>query len=145
MYVRLLHLILLMTAIRNMNSILGLYDLILEMETSFRDLKHTIGTENFHSKSVNFVSQEILARMILFNFSTTIISMAVVEKGNRKHQYQVNFSMAMKLCIGYLQAGGNGCDIISLMTKFILPIRENRIYARQHRFHPPVSLNYKFI
>ena len=51
MYVRLLHLILLMTAIRNMNSILGLYDLILEMETSFRDLKHTIGTENFHSKS----------------------------------------------------------------------------------------------
>ena len=84
----------------------------------------------------------------LFNFSTTIISMAVVEKGNRgnrKHQYQVNFSMAMKLYIGYLQAGGNGCDIISLMTKFILPIRENRIYARQHRFHPPVSLNYKFI
>ena len=116
-----------------------------KIETSFRDLKHTIGTENFHSKSVNFVSQEILARMILFDFSTIIISMAVVEKGNRKHQYQVNFSMAMKLCIGYLQAGGNGCDIISLMTKFILPIRENRIYARQHRFHPPVSLNYKFI
>ena len=122
-----------------------LYWMRWKIETSFRDLKHTIGTENFHSKSVNFVSQEILARMILFNFSTTIISMAVVEKGNRKHQYQVNFSMAMKLCIGYLQAGGNGCDIISLMTKFILPIRENRIYARQHRFHPPVSLNYKFI
>ena len=76
--------------------------------------------------------------MILFNFSTTIIYMAVVEKGSRKHTYQVNFSMAMKLCIGYLQACGNGCDIISLMSKFILPIRENRIYARQHRFHSPV-------
>lgn len=122
-----------------------LYWMRWKIETSFRDLKHTIGTENFHSKSVDFVSQEIIARMILFNFSTTIISMAVVEKGSRKHTYQVNFSMAMKLCIGYLQAGGNGCDIISLMSKFILPIRENRIYARQHRFRPPVSFNYKFI
>lgn len=104
-----------------------LYWMRWKIETSFRDLKHTIGTENFHSKSVNFVSQEIIARMILFNFSTTIIS------------------MAMKLCIGYLQTGGNSCDIILLMSKFILPIRENRIYARQHRFHPSVSLNYKFI
>jgi len=42
---------------------------IRSIETSFRDLKHTIGTVNFHYKKVEYIEQEIWVRLILFNFS----------------------------------------------------------------------------
>lgn len=43
-------------------------------ETSFSDLKHTIGTANFHSKSPKYIEFEILCRMPLYN-SCTIITL----------------------------------------------------------------------
>jgi len=121
-----------------------IYWLRWKIETSFRDLKHTIGTENFHSKSVKFVSQEILARMILFNFSTIIISHSVIEKYRKKHLHQVNFSMAMKLCIDYLSSNGKIDSLKILINKYTLPVREGRKYLRRHRFRPPVSFCFKF-
>jgi len=48
------------------------YNLRWGIETSFRDLKHTIGAVNFHAKKPDFIIQEILARMILFNFCSII-------------------------------------------------------------------------
>ena len=122
-----------------------IYWLRWKIETSFRDLKHTIGTENFHSKSVKFVSQEILARMILFNFSTIIISHTVTEKHGKKHAHQVNFSMAMKHCVEYLRSSGKIDGLEILINKYTLPIREGRKYPRIHRFRPPVSFCFKFI
>lgn len=121
-----------------------IYWLRWKIETSFRDLKHTIGTENFHSKSVKFVSQEILARMILFNFSTIIISHSVIKKYGKKHVHQVNFSMAMKLCIDYLSSDGKIDSLKILINKYTLPVREGRKYLRRHRFRPPVSFCFKF-
>ena len=42
------------------------------IETAFRDLEHTIGTANFHSKSSEYIGFEILCRMTLYNFCTVI-------------------------------------------------------------------------
>jgi hypothetical protein len=49
-----------------------LYHMRWDIETSFRDLKHTIGTVNFHSKKPEYIEQEIWARLILFNFCAAI-------------------------------------------------------------------------
>ena len=122
-----------------------IYHLRWNIETSFRDLKHTIGTSNFHSKKVKYIEQEIWARMILFNFCSIIIAHVVIEKTDTKHIHQVNFAMAMKICHGFLQlkAKEKPPNIEGLIGKFTLPIRPNRNYARQHRFQLPASFAYR--
>jgi hypothetical protein len=123
-----------------------MYNLRWGIETSFRDLKHTIGTANFHSKKPGFVGQEILARMILFNFCSAIAARAVVKRGETKYVYQVNFAMAMKICHHFIRLRGREPppDVEALIGSHTLPIRPGRSYARQHRFRLPASFCYRF-
>ena len=114
------------------------------IETSFRDLKHTIGATNFHSKKTEFVTLELWSRLILYNFCSIIILHVPIKHKNRKHEYQVNFSLAMKICFDFLR-GIAPPDIESLISKYILPIRLERNYARQHRVQKPISFSYRFV
>lgn len=114
------------------------------IETSFRDLKHSIGTTNFHSKKTSHISKEIWARMILFNFCSIITMHCVTVKHGRKHLHQVNFSNAIKICHDFLRMKNNSPNIEGLINKYTLPIRPGRNYARQHRFQLPASFAYRF-
>jgi hypothetical protein len=122
------------------------YNLRWGIETSFRDLKHTIGAVNFHAKKLEFIIQEILARMILFNFCSIITLHVVINKKGKKHFHQVNFTMAMKICLHFirLKDSEQAPDVASLIAKHTLPIRPFRKYARQHRFQPPSSFCYRY-
>lgn len=123
-----------------------LYRMRWGIETSFRDLKHTIGTTNFHSKKVEYIEQEIWARLILFNFCAIITTHVVIEQKNTKHVYQVNFAMAMKICHHFLRLRKDEPppDVEGLIGSYTLPIRPGRAYARQHRFQLPASFCYRF-
>ena len=123
-----------------------LYNLRWGIETSFRDLKHTIGTQNFHSKKVVYIEQEIWARLILFNFCAIITAHVVIVQGDTKHVYQVNFAMAMKICHHFLRLREHDppLDLEALIGSYTLPIRLGRTFARQHRFQPPASFCYRF-
>jgi hypothetical protein len=123
-----------------------LYNLRWGIETSFRDLKHTIGATNFHSKKVEYIEQEIWARLILFNFCSIIAAHVVIVKGDHKHTYQVNFAMAIKICHHFirLRAGEPPPDVEALIGMHLLPIRLGRTFARQRRFQPPASFCYRF-
>lgn len=123
-----------------------LYHMRWDIETSFRDLKHTIGTANFHSKKVEYIEQEIWARLILFNFCAIITTHVVIEQKNTKHVYQVNFAMAMKICHRFirLRKDESPPDVEGLIGSYTLPIRPGRAYARQHRFQLPASFCYRF-
>ena len=65
------------------------YNLRWGIETSFRDLKHTIGATNLHSKKTEFVAFELLSRLILYNFCSIVILHVPVKSKNRKYEYQV--------------------------------------------------------
>ena len=114
------------------------------IETSFRDLKHTIGATHFHAKKTEFVAMELWSRLILYNFCSIIILHVPVKHMDRKHEYQVNFSLAMKICSDFLR-GVAPPNIESLISKYILPIRPKRNYARQHRVQKPISFSYRFV
>lgn len=73
------------------------YNLRWGIETSFRDLKHTIGATNLHSKKTEYVAFELWSKLILYNFCSIIILHVPVKSRNRKYEYQVNFSIAMKI------------------------------------------------
>lgn len=122
-----------------------IYGLRWDIETSFRNLKHTIGTANFHSRSPEYIEHEILCRMILYNFSTIITMEVAVKKKTGKWVYQVNLSMAIKICASFLPDYTTGGNIEGLISRYILPIRPDRTYARQLRFQAPASFAYRFI
>ena len=123
-----------------------IYHLRWDIETSFRDLKHTLGVTQFHSKIVEYIEQEIWTRLILFNFCSIITMHVVIAQKDTKHVYQVNFSMAMKICHHFVKLCENKSppDVEGLIGSFTLPIRLGRNYARQHRFQLPASFCYRF-
>lgn len=115
------------------------------IETSFRDLKHTIGTENFHSKKYKYVELEIFSRIILYNFCSIITLHVPIAVSNRKHNYQVNFSMAMKICFDFLRNYQKTViDVETLIRKYILPIKLERSFKRRKRCQPPISFSYRY-
>lgn len=121
------------------------YNLRWGIETSFRHLKHTIGTDNFHSKIVANIELEIWARMILFNFCAIIAMHVVVCKKNAKYVYQVNFSMAMKICHHFIRLRERDPppDVVGLIGSFTLPIRPGRSFYRRNRLRVPLSFCYR--
>lgn len=114
------------------------------IETSFRDLKHTIGVANLHPKKTEFVTLELWGRLILYNFCSIIILHVPIRHRTRKHEYQAGFSLAMKICFDFLR-GAAPPNIESLISKYILPIRPKRDYARQHRIQKPASFSYRYV
>lgn len=122
-----------------------IYHLRWGQETSFRDLKHTIGAANFHSKSPKYIEFEILCRMNLYNFCTIITMEVPIEKETGKWEYQVNLSMAIKICFAFLSDHMGPGNINDLISRYILPIRPDRTYARQLRFQVPASFAYRFV
>lgn len=77
------------------------------IETSFRELKYDVGIINFHSKKLDFIIQEIFAKLILYNFCLIITMHVVIEEKDTKYQYKVNISMAIPICIAFLVKSGN--------------------------------------
>lgn len=124
----------------------SLYGLRWDIETSFRELKHTIGAANFHSKKREYIEMEVWARLILYNFCSIITKHVVIMQKSRKYTYQVNYTVAYNACHYFLRLHNEEKppNIESLIEQNILPIRPDRKYARQHRFRVPVSFTYRF-
>ncbi|MBP3802507.1 MAG: IS4 family transposase [Oribacterium sp.] len=106
-----------------------LYRLRWGEESSFRELKYTIGLVNFHSKIKDLILQEIYARLILYNFCELAVSHAVVQtRGETKHLYKINFATAVNICKEYLKHGGGETEKMHLIQKHLTPIRPDRKY-----------------
>jgi len=111
-----------------------------------RELKHVLGASNFHSKQRRFIEMELWARLLLYNFCSIVTGQVIISRKGRKHQLQVNYSVAYKACRYFLrlQSGESPPDIEGMIARNTIPIRPGRTYARQHRFRVPVSFTYRF-
>ncbi len=100
--------------------------------TSFWKLKYTIGLANFHAYKPEYIKQEIWAKLMTYNITEILINRAVIEQKNTKHQYKVNFSVAAHICRIFLRmaAERDSIDVMSLIKKELIPIRNDRQYAR---------------
>ena len=108
------------------------------IETSFRSLKYTIGLMKFHASKPEFVLQEIWARLIAYNFTEAISHCVVIEdKPDNKHGYKINFSAAVHVCRQFLRSSlaGNPIDVISLLARELIPIRDDRAFPRLQTAH----------
>ena len=91
------------------------------IETSFRELKYAIGLTSFHSKKVAYITQEIFARLTMYNFCEIITTHVVIEQNDRKYSYQVNFTLAISICLHYFRCRNDipPPDVEELIQKYI--------------------------
>lgn len=113
------------------DELMRLYAMRWGIETSFRDLKYTIGLSAFHSKKVEHILQEIFARLTMYNFAERVIACMVIQRGNKKHSYQVNFSAAVHICREFLRGNVHPPDVEALLARFISPVRPDRKQTRK--------------
>jgi hypothetical protein len=122
-----------------------LYHMRWGIETSFRELKYTVGLINFHSKKREHIVQEVFARIIMYNFAEMITSHVVISQGDTRYAYQVNFTLAIHICRHFLRLGNHAPppDVEALIRRNILPVRPGRTDKRKIRFKTAVSFLYR--
>ena len=119
-----------------------LYAMRWGIETSFRELKHTIGLQHFHAKKVEFVHQEIFARLTMYNFYELITQSVVIQQNCRKHAYKVNFSAAVHIGRQFFLGDIPPPLVEALLAKHISPIRPGR--SRPRKLKPKQALSFLY-
>lgn len=121
-----------------------IYRLRWGIETSFRELKYAVGLLNFHSKKVEYITQEIFAQLIMYNFSMMITSSVIIQQKDTKYACQVNFTQAIHICGFYFRCrNGTPPDVEALIRRYILPVRPGRSNQRNIRYRSAVSFLYR--
>ena len=107
------------------------------IESSFRKLKYTIGLSNFHAYKPESIKQEIWAKLIAYNMTEALVNHTVLECGNTKHKYKVNFNVAAHICRVFLRLATekDPIDVMSLLRRALIPIRNGREYPRLKTAH----------
>lgn len=123
----------------------NLYHMRWGIETSFRELKYALGLAHFHSKKVAYITQEVFARLVMYNFCEMITLHVIIKQKPTKHGYQVNFTLAIHICRYFLRCSENvhPPDVEALIRKNVLPIRNGRKGPRNVRSRTAVSFNYR--
>ena len=126
-----------------MEEVKRLYGMRWGIETSFRDLKHTLALLHLHAKKVEFILQEIFAKFVMYNFCELITQSVVIQQGSKKYAYKVNFSDAAHICLQFFRGDIPPPDVEALLLRFISPIRPGRKDARKLSRKPSVSFLYR--
>lgn len=126
------------------SEIKNLYQMRWGIETSFRELKYAIGLTRFHAKKTDYIEQEIWARLLLYNFCEIITThVVIVQKEQRKHLYQINYTRAIRICCYFLRTKKTRSDIEELIRNELLPVRPGRTDPRKVKTRPSISFLYR--
>jgi len=121
-----------------------LYKLRWGIETSYRELKYSVGLVNFHAKKKDSIIQEIFARLTLHNFSKSIIQNLAFINRDTTHFYKVNFVMAVYILRRFLRPNNTiSYDIEARILEYLTPIRENRSFDRIIKVQSYTSFIYR--
>ena len=120
-----------------------LYNMRWGIETSFRELKYTVGLLNFHAKKVEHIYQEVFARLIMYNFTELVTSPVIIQKADTKYAYKANFSVAVHVCRQFFLGNVSPPDVEALIRKHVSPIRPGRSRPRKMSVKHAVSFIYR--
>lgn len=120
-----------------------LYNMRWGIETSFRELKYTVGLLHFHAKKVEHIYQEVFARLIMYNFTELVTSPVIIQKADCKYAYKANFSVAVHICRQFFLGNVSPPDVEALIRKYVSPIRPGRSRPRKMTVKKAVSFVYR--
>jgi len=113
------------------------------IETSFRHLKYTLGLVHFHAKKVEFILQEIFAKLTMYNFSELITSSVAIQKRSTKLTYSVNFAAAVHICRNFFLGNVSPPKLEALISRLLVPVRPGRSNSRKPAQRLPFSFLYR--
>lgn len=115
------------------------------IETSYREVKHSLGMVYWHSKKAACITQEVYAHLIMYNFSMYIAADLKPEQQRSKYPMQINFTQAFKICMDFFRLKGNARppNVEMTILKFVLPVRDGRSFPRKTVSPSVVSFNYR--
>ncbi|QOR34893.1 IS4 family transposase [Clostridium sp. 'deep sea'] len=122
-----------------------LYHMRWGIETSFRELKYSIGLTAFHAKKMDSIFQEIFARLTMYNFCAIITLHTIIkQKLSNKHYYQINFTQAIYICKRFFSwKDENPPDVETLIKRYVQPIRLDRKFSRNVKKKSFISFIYR--
>ena len=120
-----------------------LYNMRWGIETSFRELKYTIGLLRFHAKKVEHIYQEVFARLIMYNFTELVTSPVIIQKADTKYAYKANFSVAVHVCRQFFLGNVSPPNVEALIRRYVSPIRPGRSMPRKTTAKHAVSFIYR--
>ena len=120
-----------------------LYAMRWGIETSFRNLKHTLGLLHLHAKKVEFVLQEIFAKLTMYNFCELITQSVVIRQAQKTHTYKVNFSDAVHICRQFFLGDVPPPILEAMLMRYISPIRPGRKDTRKLTQKSSASFTYR--
>jgi hypothetical protein len=120
-----------------------LYSMRWGIETSFRSLKYTVGLLYFHSKKVEYILHEIVARLIMYNLSELIAAHVIVHKKDKKYDYKINFAVAVHVCRLFIRGDISPPDLEAQLSRNIVPIRPDRKRKREKHSSSVISFTYR--
>ena len=122
----------------------NLYEKRWKIELAFRDIKHALGALHFHSKKDLFNLQEFFAHLIRYNLTGRVIRQVRLAKPkNLKYRYEVNFKNAAQIIQDYCRLALDYEKILEQITRYVHPLRDNRLFRRNCRYCYPVPFNYR--
>lgn len=118
-----------------LKDIKSLYHLRWGIETSFRDLKYSLGLVNLHGRSDVFAEQEIYAHLTVFNFVSRVCQQAVIQQPvEGVYAYKVNFKMAVTLCREFIRDSKvDSKKLLKDIARYTVPLRPGRQDKRDLR------------
>lgn len=113
------------------------------VETSFRELKHTVGLLHFHGKKAEQIYQEIFAKLVMYNFTELITSPVTFHKVGNQYAYQVNFTVAVHVCRQFFFGNASPPDVEAVICRNVSPVRPGRHSPRKLNVRRAVSFTYR--
>ena len=113
------------------------------IETSFRELKYTVGLLHFHAKKVEYIYQEVFARLIMYNFTELVTSHVIIQKFNAKYAYKANFSVAVHVCRQFFLGNVSPPDVEATISRNVSVIRTGRSNPRNIVVKHAISFLYR--
>ena len=120
-----------------------LYAMRWGIETSFRELKYTVGLLHFHAKKVEYIYQEVFARLIMYNFTELITSPVIIQNADAKYAYRANFTVAVHVCRQFFLGNVSPPDVEAVIRRNVSPIRPGRSRPRNMTVKHAVSFIYR--
>ncbi|MCR5661175.1 MAG: IS4 family transposase [bacterium] len=116
------------------------------IETSFRDLKYSLGAVQFHSRKDDFIEMDLISHLIMFNaISRTIRKTEVPPSDKRKYEYAISFKEAVTIVRKYfrIKCKDDPLGIYAELQRYIVPIMPGRTFRRRMRPKSAVSFMYR--
>ena len=115
----------------SLSDLKSLYHLRWKIETSFLFLKYGIAMNYFHSVRRDFIRQEILARLILSNYISLMISCVPPIHNNSQFAHAVSVSDAIYKCRLFMLEPMADATFLDLLSRDTVPIRPDRKNQRK--------------